>query len=329
MKCPILTCEYNVKGFARKYDKNRHTLTHYKGTMVCGFCPGSGSAAEKSFNRADVFKRHLTQVHGVEQTPPNARKRSPTAAGKGAAGRARGASGMCSTCNDTFANPQEFYEHLDDCVLRVVQQIDPGEAVNEKLLSSVADDADVKQSLEKLMLPTGSDENATGTLEEQEDDEDDDDTSDSTYGGQANKGSRVGKSGSSSHVSRTGAVCKIGGARKGLTHSKGGIPLADCGTGDKRKKNYPVFWGTSRDKMKMKKRVLCVFDGPRRLCKDEMMLDGDHEVRVHLPNLGDSRAWVSDLDIHTLYRAEGFLNATPEEKGPWMPEQNELEMLMM
>ena len=44
-KCPIVTCDYHIKGFARKYDKNRHTLTHYKGTMVCGFCPGSGSAA--------------------------------------------------------------------------------------------------------------------------------------------------------------------------------------------------------------------------------------------------------------------------------------------
>jgi serine/threonine protein kinase len=42
-KCPIQTCDYHSKGFARKYDKNRHTLTHYKGVMVCGFCPGSGS----------------------------------------------------------------------------------------------------------------------------------------------------------------------------------------------------------------------------------------------------------------------------------------------
>lgn len=39
-KCPIQSCDYHVKGFARKYDKNRHTLTHYKGVMVCGFCPG-------------------------------------------------------------------------------------------------------------------------------------------------------------------------------------------------------------------------------------------------------------------------------------------------
>jgi uncharacterized C2H2 Zn-finger protein len=69
-KCPIQTCDYHTKGFARKYDKNRHTLTHYKGIMICGFCPASCSAAAKFFNRADVFKRHLTSVHGVEQTPP-------------------------------------------------------------------------------------------------------------------------------------------------------------------------------------------------------------------------------------------------------------------
>ncbi|KUI53992.1 Zinc finger protein RME1 [Cytospora mali] len=82
-KCPIETCEYHAKGFARKYDKNRHALTHYKGTMACPFCPGSGTAYEKSFNRADVFKRHLTAVHN-------------------------------------FATAQEFYEHLDDCVLNVI-----------------------------------------------------------------------------------------------------------------------------------------------------------------------------------------------------------------
>lgn len=105
-KCPIITCEYHTKGFARKYDKNRHTLTHYKGTMVCGFCPGSGSPAEKSFNRADVFKRHLTSVHGVEQTPPNSRRKSPNAAAKTRS--CADATGKCSTCSGTFSNPQDF-----------------------------------------------------------------------------------------------------------------------------------------------------------------------------------------------------------------------------
>ncbi len=131
-KCPIQTCDYHIKGFARKYDKNRHTLTHYKGKMVCGFCPGSGSIAEKSFNRADVFKRHLTSVHGVEQTPPNSRKKTTgyINSGKKLSCHAPDATGKCSTCSGAFSNAQDFYEHLDDCVLRVVQQGEPSEAID-------------------------------------------------------------------------------------------------------------------------------------------------------------------------------------------------------
>jgi len=149
-KCPIVICEYHQKGFARKYDKNRHTLTHYKGTMVCDFCPGSGSAAEKSFNRADVFKRHLTSVHGVEQTPPNSRKKSPSASSnKRSSSTSPAAAGKCSTCSAMFHNAQEFYEHLDDCVLRVVQQEEPSEAINEQRLAEVADDPAVQESLDR------------------------------------------------------------------------------------------------------------------------------------------------------------------------------------
>lgn len=120
-KCPIESCEYHTKGFARKYDKNRHALTHYKGTMACPFCPGAGTAYEKSFNRADVFKRHLTSVHNVEQTPPNSRKVfSGTAASlRGKGGKSMGAA-KCSICHMSFTAAQDFYEHLDDCVLSVI-----------------------------------------------------------------------------------------------------------------------------------------------------------------------------------------------------------------
>ena len=114
-KCPIESCEYHTKGFARKYDKNRHALTHYKGTMVCPFCPGPGTAFEKAFNRADVFKRHLTAVHNVEQTPPNSRKMIIT----GNISR-NGGDAKCSICQTKFSTAQEFYEHLDDCVLNVI-----------------------------------------------------------------------------------------------------------------------------------------------------------------------------------------------------------------
>jgi hypothetical protein len=148
-KCPIATCDYHIKGFAREYDKNRHTLTHYKGAMVCGFCPGSGSSAEKSFNRADVFKRHLTSVHAVEQTPPNSRKKifGGVNAGKKLAGYAPDATGKCSACSVMFQNAQEFYEHLDDCVLRIVQQEDPSEAINAQRLAEVENDPAVHETL--------------------------------------------------------------------------------------------------------------------------------------------------------------------------------------
>ncbi|KAK4178620.1 hypothetical protein QBC36DRAFT_100570 [Triangularia setosa] len=115
-KCPIETCEYHTKGFARKYDKNRHALTHYKGTMICPFCPGAGTSYEKAFNRADVFKRHLTAVHNVEQTPPNSRKLILTSG----SARAGAAGAKCSICQSQFGTAQEFYEHLDDCVLNVI-----------------------------------------------------------------------------------------------------------------------------------------------------------------------------------------------------------------
>jgi len=129
-KCPIETCEYHTKGFARKYDKNRHALTHYKGTMVCPFCPGAGTAYEKAFNRADVFKRHLTAVHNVEQTPPNSRKLILSTAGR--TGLGEGGPGRpgakCSICHSQFLTAQEFYEHLDDCVLNVIVPATPKSA---------------------------------------------------------------------------------------------------------------------------------------------------------------------------------------------------------
>lgn len=122
-KCPIEACEYHIKGFARKYDKNRHALTHYKGSMTCPFCPNAGTAYEKTFNRADVFKRHLTSIHNVEQTPPNSRKlfigSQPTSnVYSSEAPSSNGA--QCSICQARFATAQDFYEHLDDCVLSVI-----------------------------------------------------------------------------------------------------------------------------------------------------------------------------------------------------------------
>ncbi|KAI9724585.1 MAG: hypothetical protein M1828_003608 [Chrysothrix sp. TS-e1954] len=326
-KCPITSCEYNKKGFSRKYDKNRHTLTHYKGTMVCGFCPHSGSAAEKSFNRADVFKRHLTTQHGVEQNPPNSRRKGGSGS-KSAQAFAGDATGKCSICSGVFSNAQDFYEHLEDCVLSVVQKIDPSEDINEKLLSSVADDQDVKETLGRHNLPNTVDTAATSFgAEEDDDDEEDIDeeyphknprsgkgvgASQHVGGGNISKESRYGSGGRSTATSRSGDRSS---AAAGLTYSKGGVLLTKQSR--KRRKNYPISWNSPIEKMKMKKRVLTVWDGQRRLTKDDMMLGSDCEVRMRLPG-GTGDEYITDLDVQTLRRSEGFFSATEEERGPWV-----------
>lgn len=303
-KCPIQTCDYHIKGFARKYDKNRHTLTHYKGTMVCGFCPGSGSAAEKSFNRADVFKRHLTAVHGVEQTPPNSRKKSSGSAnsGKKLTGYASDATGKCSTCSVTFSNAQDFYEHLDDCVLRIVQQEDPAEAVNARRLAEVENDSDVHQTLEKNSLPLTT---QTASLSDEDDDEEmgDEDSDEDFKGRKASPKSRKGNPANGVQKSR------------GMTHSRGGVPTVTKSKSRKNRRDYPSSWGFDKGQMTMKKRVMTVFDGPRRLAKDDMMLSTEREVRI---KLADGKSYVTDLDVQTMKRAQGFLDATAEEKGMWI-----------
>ncbi|KAL2258556.1 hypothetical protein VTK26DRAFT_8104 [Humicola hyalothermophila] len=331
-KCPITTCEYHVKGFARKYDKNRHTLTHYKGTMVCGFCPGSGSAAEKSFNRADVFKRHLTAVHGVEQTPPNSRKKSGASASSGGsnklAGYAPDATARCSTCSRNFDNAQDFYEHLDDCVLRIVQQEDPAEAINAQRLAEVENDREVHKTLEKNNLPTTTITTTTTTAIEDGDDEDEPMDDDELDG--ESRGAGGAKGSLASPTKRTKGGNPVNGVQKsrGMTHSHGGVPLQTKSRGRKSRRDYPSSWGFDKGQMTIKKRVLAVFDGPRRLAKDDMMLSTEQEVRI---KLRDGKSYVTDLDLQTLKRAEGFLGATDEEKGPWVsddPTDEQLQQML-
>lgn len=317
-KCPIVTCEYHTKGFARKYDKNRHTLTHYKGTMVCGFCPGSGSPAEKSFNRADVFKRHLTSVHGVEQTPPNCRKRSPTAATKKGTNYSNDATGKCSTCSGTFSNAQDFYEHLDDCVLRVVQQEEPSEAINRQRLAEVALDEEVKKTMEKhQLLDVAGPVDAYDDNDSHDDDDSHDFSSSNWRPGRGALNSTKSNAASSRPIIGNGNAVTKHSSTNGT--SKG--PRAPVTRRRNNRGNYPQSWGCPNSNMKTKKRVLCVFDGQRRLWKDEMMLNNDFEVRLRLPGgAGDGTnrdAYVTDLDVETMKRAEGVLNASEEERGPW------------
>jgi len=305
-KCPIVNCEWHIRGFARKYDKNRHTLTHYKGTAICGFCPGSGSPAEKSFNRADVFKRHLTSVHGVEQTPPNCRKKNLNP--KNTMSYSSDSTGKCSECSGTFSNPQEFYEHLDDCLIRVVQKEEPSEAINQKLLAEVDSDEEVQKTMEKHKLT-----NSTAGIGSQ-----------SNHDGSNRKSGKGGIKSTKGNSSSRSILGKNAVTKNSTQSSNSGSnklrPMVS-----RRRNNrdfYPQSWGCPASSMKTKKRVLCVFDGPRRLWKDEMMLDNEFEVRVKLPGgAGDGTnrdAYITDLDIETMKRADGVFSATAEERGEWI-----------
>lgn len=312
-KCPILTCEYNRKGFARKYDKNRHTLTHYKGTMVCGFCPGSGSPAEKSFTRADVFKRHLTSIHGVQQTPPNSRKGRPSLNNRKVSSYCKDATGKCSTCAQTFNDAQDFYEHLDDCVLRIVQQEVPGEDINAQPFLTTFKDDNIQKIFDLNVIKT----EVISSNDYDEDDYSDDD--DKEAGEREEDDEDEGPL-----LSRTitdATLSKGKPLKKGMTWSKGGVALV--GKARKKRKHYPPSWGMSAEKMRMKKRVLCVYDGDRRLWKDDQMMHNEFEVRMELP---DGTTYVTDLDVETMKRANAFHSEAKEAKGLWDQDQQQVDL---
>ncbi|KAL7804648.1 hypothetical protein V8C44DRAFT_342887 [Trichoderma aethiopicum] len=117
-KCPFTTCLYHTTlGFDGRHARNRHLFTHHNGIMLCGFCPGSSPGLENTFDHLDAFKKHLSAVHGVEQTPPDGRR----AVGFGymapeTLAHGPDATGICSICNMFFTDVQNFYWHLDSCV---------------------------------------------------------------------------------------------------------------------------------------------------------------------------------------------------------------------
>lgn len=293
-KCPIPTCDYHIKGFARKYDKNRHTLTHYKGTMICGFCPGSGSPAEKSFNRADVFKRHLTSVHGVEQYPPNSRKKSNLASKELEknllSGHVADATGKCSTCNSSFTNAQDFYEHLDDCVLRIVQQEEPSEAINAARLAEVENDIEVQETLRKCMLP--SDTMPVYDAEDDNEEMDDESHSENTSHPQLPPLNTLLDTSTSRSLT--------GPKDESMANSR-----------RLKRKDYPSSWGYHSSQMKMKKRVICVFDGPRRLLKDDTVLGSAFDAHTRL---GDPKA-LTDPGVELLKTFNKTLYSINEDRG--------------
>ena len=118
-KCPLQSCEYHTKGFARPYDRARHTISHFKQVMICGFCSTGASTTEKTFNRCDAFLRHLVTAHDVEQTSAGRRDDVNGAMSKLYRASTGQRVATCELCSEPF-DAQGFYEHLRGCALRQV-----------------------------------------------------------------------------------------------------------------------------------------------------------------------------------------------------------------
>lgn len=294
-KCPLVSCEYHIKGFARKYDKNRHTLTHYRGTMVCGFCPGAGTTAETSFDRADAFKKHLISVHKVEQTAPNCRKRSPSALEAGSRGDLEqycvGATGKCSTCGGIYGNAQNFYEHLDECVLKAVFPISSSESINARHLTEISKDEAVKETLRRSHVYDAV--SPETNLE---------------HNGYDSEGSNANAFFSAQDQKDSISV------NTDVTH-----PLSVANSHANRT-HYPPAWGIPASELTQRRRLINVFNGPRRIWRDEMKLHNNYEVRLRLPQTDERgrEIYVTDLDVASLQRSEALHNASEEERGPWI-----------
>ncbi|KAK8140728.1 hypothetical protein G3M48_002331, partial [Beauveria asiatica] len=89
---------------------------------------------------------------------------------------------------------------------------------------------------------------------------------------------------------------------RGLTHCRGSVTAIGKTRGRKNPKDYPSSWGFDKCQMTLKKRIMAIFAS----------MAG---VRL---KLSEGTAYVTDLVVQTMKRAECFLNATEDEKGPWI-----------
>jgi len=121
-KCPVPTCKYRIRGFARKHDRDRHVMAHDKEAMTCLFCPGTIDSVEKSFRRVDAFKRHIASIHGVKKLSSEVWKKISLWS-KSIRYGSSDLSKMCSICGSIFFDGESFYSHLNCCVNHALRDL--------------------------------------------------------------------------------------------------------------------------------------------------------------------------------------------------------------
>ena len=223
-----------------------------------------------------MFKRHLISVHCQQGSSRNKKSSSSSTQSS-----VTSVAGLCSTCRNVFPSAQALLAHLDECVLRVVQQPSAISENNERLLSGMTDTGS------SFVANNDNDPLLEGTPDIHQTIQ---------HNPRSGKGTTSSKSSSSSSSPLLRANVVDGRVTKRTTTTPAAPkPL--------QRRAYPAAWSLPADEVNLKTRVTCVFDGQRRLFKDEMAMNTDYEV---------------DLDLVSLSQADFMANASEEEMMRWV-----------
>ncbi|KAI1622934.1 hypothetical protein EDD37DRAFT_658345 [Exophiala viscosa] len=312
-KCPLSSCEFHLRGFARKYDQIRHTICHYRGFMVCEYCPGAHSPNEISFHRVDALKQHLVHVHHVERTTKKNKKVPASTVcpndhqvivhhGESmiiSSTSSASSIPRCSLCGYIFQQPQHWYNHLDDCILSTILQDVPSNHINTLHLLSVADDPLVEETLHLHKIKS---DHGLHPLRPTIRDE----------AGPRTQGKEQGEGNiEQNHAVHREVEEEEDGEGEGEEKTVRGARIP--GEGRRRRSRrkdgaYPQYWGVSPEYLNLKRRALYVHDGPHRIWKDDLLLYTSLEVRLPLSG-HTAHNYVTDLDVQTIHTAESIYHA--------------------
>lgn len=117
--CPVKTCERHLSGFSKAGEGKRHAFTHFKGSLVCGFCKPYITTFFRAPDRVNLFLTHLVKNHGVRGHHNDHEVGGARLVRK----KSTGPVSNCSICSEPFT-AQVLYEHLPGCILREVARSD-------------------------------------------------------------------------------------------------------------------------------------------------------------------------------------------------------------
>jgi hypothetical protein len=215
----------------------------------------------------------------------------------------------CSLCAYAFRQAQDWYDHLDDCILSTILQDVPANHINTLHLLSVADDHEVGETLhlhriqgdhglQQLRPPLR--DGPGGSNHDEQQGMDKTEQIDAVH----QKGEEEGDQ-----------------TRESEEKTARGASMVDQGRGRRNRRKdgrYPQYWGVSPETLNLKRRALYVHDGPCRIWKDDLLLYTSLEVRVPL-QANAAHDYVTDLDVQTLHTAESIYHtyrSTPTTTHP-------------